>query len=255
MQNFLDVIPIWAVFPLTVLVTWLAAALGYRVGKWRQSRNPSAKDPSIGAMVGASLALLAFLLAFVTGIAESRFDNRRRLVLTEANAIGTAELRARYLPEPQASESRALFREYVDGRLSVTVENFAQVRARAEEIQSELWSRAQALAREIPDSEVLSLYIDALNSVIDIHGERVAAVSARVPPTLIVLLYTLSILSMFLVGFSNSYDGRRGGIAMFVFILIFAAVITIIVDLDHPREGLLQVSQQPMIDLQKSLNP
>ena len=37
----------------------------------------------------ALLALLAFMLAFTFGLAASRFDVRRGLVIDEANAIGT----------------------------------------------------------------------------------------------------------------------------------------------------------------------
>jgi hypothetical protein len=32
-------------------------------------------------------------------------------------------------------------------------------------------------------------------------------------------------------------------------------VLTVIVDLDRPREGFLQVSQQPLIDLQQQIGP
>ena len=68
-------------------------------------------------MVAATLALLAFILAFTFGLAGSWFDVRRRLVIDEANAIGTTYLRAGMLPEPHRSDVRDLLREYVDVRL------------------------------------------------------------------------------------------------------------------------------------------
>jgi hypothetical protein len=36
-------------------------------------------------------------------------------------------------------------------------------------------------------------------------------------------------------------------------ILVFAGVILLIVDLDRPQEGFIQVSQQALIDLQRQL--
>ena len=60
----------------------------------------------VGAIVGAILGLLAFLLAFTFGMAASRFETRRELVLDEANAIGTTYLRAALLPEPHRVEVR-----------------------------------------------------------------------------------------------------------------------------------------------------
>lgn len=256
MPNFFDLLPILGVFIFTVIIAFLAAELGYRIGNWWQKRSSQTKDPSLGALVGASLGLLAFLLAFVTGIAESRYDRRRALVLQDANSIGTTELRARYLPEPVNTESRNLLREYVDVRLAATVAtNFASARARAEEIQDELWTRATALAQQSPDSETFALYIDALNFMIDTHGERVAAATARVPVTLLYTIYAIALLAMMLVGFSNSYEHRRSGVGLAIFVLIFAVVFTLVIDLDRPQEGLLIVSQQPMIDLQNSLKP
>src|SRR3954469_21530518 len=98
--QLLDIIPIWLVFPLTVLVTFLAAEVGFRLGNWWQKRTNDNTDPTLGPLVAGSLGLLAFLLAFVTGLAADRVGARRVLVITDANAIGTTELRARYLPEP-----------------------------------------------------------------------------------------------------------------------------------------------------------
>lgn len=257
MPNFIDSLPIWLVFPTTVILALLSSELGYRVGKWWQKRTTDPKDPSLGALVGASLGLLAFLLAFVTGIAESRYDRRRALVLQDANSIGTTELRARYLDEPISTASRNLLREYVDTRLAPVNDpnQLTSAIARGEEIQNELWLGAQTLARQNPDSETLALYIDALNAMIDTHGERKAAVAARVPSTLLLTIFLIGMLAMALVGFSNSFEGRRSGIGLFIFVLIFALVFTIIIDLDRPQEGLLRVSQQPMIDLQQQLKP
>lgn len=257
MPNLFDSLPIWLVFPVTLILALLFSELGYRVGKWWQKRTTNTKDPSLGALVGASLGLLAFLLAFVTGIAESRYDRRRALVLQDANSIGTTELRARYLDEPISTESRTLLREYVDTRLAPVNDpsQLAPSIARGEEIQNELWMYAQTLARREPNSETLGLYIDALNAMIDTHGERKAAVAARVPATLLTTIFLIGLLAMALVGFSNSYEGRRSGIGLFIFVLIFALVFTIIIDLDRPQEGLLRVSQQPMIDLQQQLKP
>ena len=44
-------------------------------------------------MVADALALLAFMLGFTFGLATSRFDVRRGLVIDEANAIGTTSSR------------------------------------------------------------------------------------------------------------------------------------------------------------------
>jgi len=105
----LDAFPLGALF-LTILVLVLAAIEGgYRLGRYRHSQSDREKEAPVGAMVGATLGLLAFMLAFTFGMAASRFDTRRQLVLDEANAIGTTYLRTAMLPEGR-DEIRALLR-------------------------------------------------------------------------------------------------------------------------------------------------
>ena len=71
------------------------------------ARRPGGQqqDSQIGTLVGALLALLGFLMAFTFGMAGSRFDARKQLLLDEANSIGTAHLRAGLLPEPHRGKS------------------------------------------------------------------------------------------------------------------------------------------------------
>src|SRR5262245_745749 len=112
----LDFVPLWGLYLGTVLIVFLSVESGRRLGKRRQ-HSDAAKDPSVGAMVGATLGLLAFMLAFTFGMASTRFEARRQVLLEEANAIGTAYLRAELLPQMQRTAIRKLLREYVDDRL------------------------------------------------------------------------------------------------------------------------------------------
>ncbi len=110
----LDVIPMWALYFLTVLAMLVTMEIGYRLTKARQRKSPDTTDAGVGAMSGASLALLAFVVGFASNIAAER----RQLVMAEANAIGTTWLRASYLDEPYKPEARDLLREYTDLRLA-----------------------------------------------------------------------------------------------------------------------------------------
>ena len=58
-----------------------------------------------------------------------------------------------------------------------------------------------------------------------------------------------------MVGYSAGLTRRRSPLTAVVLVLALSAVLTIVVDLDRPREGFLQVSQQPLIDLQRQLGP
>jgi hypothetical protein len=71
-------------FIFILLVVLLSVEVGYRLGKYRRSHHETEKEAPLGTTVGATLGLLAFILAFTFGLAASRFDNRRQLLLGEA---------------------------------------------------------------------------------------------------------------------------------------------------------------------------
>ena len=101
----LDNIPIWALFILTTIVFSIAAELGFRVGKFKHARLEKGQNPQVSTILGASLALLAFFLAFTFNMAGSRYDERKKLVVDEASSIETTYLRAKLLPEPYRKRS------------------------------------------------------------------------------------------------------------------------------------------------------
>lgn len=251
----LDALPLWTVYLLTGLALLASFEAGHRFTRYLQQEKPAKPDPGIGPISGASLALLAFLLAFVVSFSVNIFNERRVLVIKEANAIGTTYLRAGYLDEPYRTETRNLLREYLDLRLAaLDPERLEMVGLRSEEIHNELWQRAEMIARDIPLATI-SLYISSLNDVIDVHTERVGVgLDIRLPPMVLLGLYVVAIFTTFLVGMQSGYTGNRQLIAIVVLVLILSVVFYLIVDLDRAQEGFLQVPQQALFDLRRQLN-
>src|SRR5438270_5272516 len=134
-NGLLDALPLWGVFIAILFVVLISVECGYRLGKYRRSRHEQEKQAPVGTMVGATLCLLALILAFTFGLAAARFDARRQVLLDEANAIGTTYLRAGILPE-RGEQIRALLRDYVAARLeAVQSGNIAEGISRSENIQ------------------------------------------------------------------------------------------------------------------------
>ncbi len=256
-QDVLDSLPIVGVFFAFAIVALATYEIGFRVGRWWQERTPDETEGPTGMLVGSLFALMAFLLAITMGMAADRFDTRRGLVLGEANSIGTTYLRAGYLPEPAASQSQELLREYAS--LRTTTNDLADTKkriARSVEIQNVLWATAEGLAKSTPDSDVLSIYIESLNDTIDFNETRITAgLYARVPATIMVLLVVGSALTLGMLGYSAGLTRRRSPVTAVVMIVVLGAVIALVVDLDRPRDGFLQVNQQPLIDLQQQIGP
>ena len=254
-SQLLDSLPILMVFVVFAIFTMICYEIGFRIGRWYQERTPGEQEGPTGMLVGSILALLAFLLAVTMGMASDRFDTRRANVLAEANDIGTTYLRAGYLPEPASSQIRELLREYVPLRITVTDTNDIQSDiARSVEIQNQIWAIAQEVARTTDKGDLVALFIESLNDTIDIHETRITAgLYTRVPETVLLLLIGGSALSLGVVGYSAGLTRRRSLLSAVVLIVALGAVIMIVVDLDRPREGFIQVSQQPLIDLQQQI--
>jgi uncharacterized membrane protein len=104
-------IPLWLIFVATVGFILLAVETGFRAGVFHARKSEDARQASIDPLMGSTLGLLAFLLAFTFGMATSRYEARRQLVVDDAVAIRTVSLRAQQLPEPHRSDVRALLRE------------------------------------------------------------------------------------------------------------------------------------------------
>jgi hypothetical protein len=150
LTELLEVLPIWGIFLFYLMITFLSIEFGFRLGKWRQGRLTGEENIHTGPIVTASLSLLAFMLAMVFGVVESRFNEMKHVVLDEANAIGTAYLRADLLPEADRVEIRQLLYDYVTLRIEASQsgagQQLEQAIDRSEELHSEMWSRAVAIA-------------------------------------------------------------------------------------------------------------
>lgn len=243
--------PLWLMFLITCLVLFLAFEGGVFLGKRHRLVSGEEDRSPIGTIVAATLGLLAFILAFTFGIAATKFEDRRTLVVDEANAIGTTFLRAGYLPEASRNEIRNLLKEYVLVRLeAITPGHLEEGIKRSEDLQDRLWQQAVVVAEKSPDSVVVGLFIESLNELIDLHAKRVnVGLRIRIPVVIWLALYFVTILAIGCVGYQiGLIHARYLGITLLL-ILTFSSVIVLIVDLDRPQEGFIKVSQQSLIDL------
>ena len=252
----LDALPLWALFIFILGVVLLSVEGGYRLGKYRRSRREEEKEAPLGTMVGATLGLLAFILAFTFGLAAARFDSRRQVLLDEANAIGTTYLRAGMLPE-RGEQIRGLLRDYVGARLeAVRSGNVAEGIRRSEGIQQKVWSEAEALGQKNANSIVVGLFVQSLNQMIDLHAERLqAGLRSRIPGAIWLGLFAVAALSLATMGYHAGLSGTRRSLAVVAVAVTFSVVIELIADLDRPQEGVLRVSQQALQDVQRSMAP
>lgn len=260
-DQFLRNMPIWLVFMFTVVVVLGSLCIGYRIGGYaRRGSKDTSRMPS-GSVVVGSLFILVFMLGFIFHSAANRFDTRKQIFLDEVNTIHTTYLRTGFLPEPQRDEIRKVLRDYVDLRAGLAGKDYwnkpdkiRQAIQEGEAMHDQIWSYAVEVGREYPDSEVVGLFISSLNHMIDLHNQRlVVALEYQIPGAIWGGLFLLSILTFGLVGFEMGASGGGSVLVGIVMTIVFSIVIMLITDLDRPMQGLIEVSQKPMIELQQKM--
>jgi hypothetical protein len=251
--GLLDRFPPWLLLPISVGIALLSAEVGYRLARYRR-RVEGEKESPVGSMLGATLGLLAFMLAFTFGLASSRYEARRQVLLSESNAIGTCYLRAGLLAEPMRTDARNLLREYVDVRLeAVQPGKLQQGMRKSEEIHVRLWAVASAAADK-EKNVITSLFIQSLNEVIDLHSTRVmTGIRSRVPGVIWLVLYLLAILAWVMLGYHTGLVKSTRTIAVVAMVISFSSVMYLIADLDRPGQGLMRTSQESMTDLRRTM--
>ncbi len=252
-SSSIDVIPLWAFFPFTVLAVLAVLEIGYRLGRYRRTQAGEEKEAPVSAMSAAVLGLLAFFLTVTFSFSGSRFDERRHALIDEINAISTCFLRSRLLPAEHGDAVRTLLRDYTHIRSEVQAENLLEVIRRSEEIHDRLWAIA-VRACEKDRSAVTALFVNSLNDVIDLHTKRVTfATRSRLPGVLWRSLGLVTVLSMAALGYLEGLSRSTRSPAAIAVVLSFSTVLTLIADLDRPAEGSLRLSPQMMIELDQQL--
>ncbi len=234
------------VFFLAVLVLLYAASW---VGSLLRVRRPAVEQDSASfkTLESATLALMGLLLGFTFSMAVGRYDARKQLEVTEANAIGTAWLRTATLPEPARSMEQGLFRQYMPVRLEFLSSGTSRQAieaslTRASALQSEMWSTAVAVAQTRPDA-VANGFLSSLNDTFDVTESRTAAFENRIPGTAWVLLLLIGCVSSVLVGVGLT---SRSRVLRLVLPLVLAAALALTLDLDSPRSGFIHVHQHSL---------
>lgn len=244
-----------------VLALMVAAIeLGFRVGRGSGRATPSSAHAHIGAIQASLLGMLALLLGFTLSLSLQRFDSRSQALVDEANAIGTAWLRAHLLPASVRGEALQRMQRHVDLRVEAAAIDMVHPDARrklldqSRENLDNLWGLALQAAELNPSPVVTGLFIQALNEMIDAFGRRDAALGRHVPQEVLLLLFGTFLLTGGVVGYASGVAGHRPSLATHVLVLLIVILAFVILDLDRPRRGLIRVDQTKLLEVQSAMH-
>jgi hypothetical protein len=238
----------WSLVAFTLLLfvaQFLAEELGQFIGR-RQRTHVEGKVEGVGVVVGGMLGLLAFVLALTLNFSTNRFAERRNGSLEEANAIGTAWLRAEAIQDPRAKEIARLLEDCIELRIEFVQAGrdqtlLDQLNQRTNAMQSKMWGYMAGIARDQPNPVSTALQA-SLNDVFDITGAERFAYSFRMPPEIVWLLLGLTLLSMGALGYQLGLTGRPVRVLVVFLTATWTLVIVDILDLAAPRIGEFRTS-------------
>lgn len=234
------------VFAMVLLLgQFLAHEAGVRLGYRDAGRVGGAPD-GVGIVAGGLLGLLAFVLALTLTFANGRFAERRTGTLTEANAIGTAWIRAHAIGHPRGEEIARLLEEYTKVRA-----DFAEAgrnRAKLDELnkvtnqlQSKMAGHVAIILREQPNTVSTSL-LSALNETFDSATAERFAYSLRLPAQVFWLLLCLTLLSASMLGYQLGIRKKPLRVMAGLLMITWTIIIVAILDLASPRLGAFRTS-------------
>ena len=252
--------PTWVLVVSVLGLMFAASEVGYRLGRARQAEEPERSHNVSSGLKASIFGLVALLLGFSYSMTSSRFNQRQRLVLDEANAIGTCYLRAGLLGEPAPNRIRTTLQRYT----ALRIEHFERALEPGEYQRTtkamdaalvDLWSAVEDGVNADHELARTSQIVPAANEVIDLSATRAWASHNHMPPSVLLLLAVCMVVSSGLMGHSFGQVGRRHlGLWIAMDVLVILALF-VVLDFDRPRRGLIQVNHTPLIELQESMKP
>jgi hypothetical protein len=244
------------VFIVSFVLMWLAARVGAALLRRVRKIEDEARD-DFGVIQAATLTLLALIIGFTFSMAVGHFDLRNKYEEEEANAIGTAWLRADLLPAAEAAALRTSLRSYLDARIlfytSLDPQAVGQANAATTRLQGVMWSSVKDAAAAQP-TPVVALAVVALNDVLTAQGYTQSAWWNRIPYAAWALMALMAICANLLVGY-GARALRAGAGLLLVVPLIVSLSFTLIADIDSPRGGMIHVKALNLQALAESLRP
>jgi hypothetical protein len=250
-------LPTWALVLGVFGIVIGATVVGHLVGRSVRNRSKRLREP-FGVIQAAMLGFMALVLAFGLSLAVGRYENRRADVVDEANALGTAYLRAQTLAEPNRTSSLDLLRQLTDVSVEIaqTVPGSPEQAAaisRGGTIQRALWNQAGQAVTVEPTPTGPRLYVDSLNAAFEAQSTRVYGLGNRVPTPVLLLEVLGAAIALGLLALHLGTLGRGPAIAMLASVLV-GAMLFITFDLDRPVRGLINVPADPLINMRASMS-
>ena len=252
--GLLDQVPVWAGGVVFFALLMIALEIGYRVGVSQRERWHNAEAGGGALVLTSVLALLGLMLAFTFADGIGHYKSRKQAVIAEANALGTAFLRADMVGEPGRSAIKRALLDYaqsraVDPGMVYSPERAEQMIGESSRMVQRLWPIVLEILEQREPGAIEASLVAAVNEVIDLHTARNMAVFDRLPLVVLLLLLFITASSLAIAGFNAGLSGRMSRWRMIIFALVLTGIVYVIQDFDRPVDGFILVAHDSLHQL------
>ena len=252
-----DLIPLWLVLLGSVVFLVAFIEVGIKLGSNIKGKTVKAQTAQVRAIMGASLGLLAFMLAFSFSMAQRHFEVRTQSFMLEVSAISSAYRGADLLDNATRPVARNLLQQFVAIRMemmqlrdSSDMSKVFELVKDSDRLHDKLWSLAESAMEDSENSESTGIFSQSVLAMIIAQDARLQAVLFnRISPVIWFTLYVMALMSMIIMGYQAGLTGARSGIATWTLAITFSVVMALVMDLDRPNQSLFSMNQQLMVDL------
>jgi hypothetical protein len=233
----------------------VAHELGFWLGSLSRS-NDEAFDRQVSLVRTSTAALVAFLIGFAFSGAASRFIDRVDIIVKEANALGTAYLRADTVAEPHRGQLKAAIKEYTADRITLlSREGRLQIEpllAKVNGLHERMWRAATRATQD--NAPLMGVVLPPINEVIDLHSVHLAMARRHLPIPIMTVLLATAAVGVGLMGFANGRLGRRFSMIDSIYGAVLAIALWMTIDLDYPGIGIIRLSNRSVIEALAAMN-
>ena len=266
---------IFALFSLAIAAVFFASSLillnyGRHLGlRYLRQQKDAANMAGLTTVEGAVFALIGLLLAFTISGALLRFDERRQLVVQEANAASTAYDRIGLFEGDVGRNLQIKLKDYVEARIDLyrmphdfslwrRSELFSpEQQGKTVDLKNKVWDATVAACPQASFRPACAQALPALTSLFEVARLRLGASEKHPPQIVYVMLFGLGLGGSLLAGFGMAAAAARSWIHM----LIFAATLTVtlyaVTDMEYPRLGLIRIEDFDhfLVDAHRQMQP
>lgn len=171
------------------------------------------------------------------------------IIVSEANALSTAYLRADTIREPQRELNTAL-KEYTAGGVTLLSregrDQIEHLLSKVSGLHERTWRSAISGSQD--NAPLMAVVLPPINEVIDLHSTHLAMARRHLPMPIMAVLLGTAAIGVDMIGFGNGRVGRRFSVLDAVYGIVLAAALWMIIDLDYPGIGIIRVSNLPLVE-------